>query len=125
MNNLLERILDSKQEVPAVANPTVFEKGTPIFHLHGPRPWMIETWLRDCETSKKLDWHFSGGIAQVLSLDPEKHLKHLTGTIEALREACLLGAEKHSCYPLDVTVAPEYARFRAGVDEVPPGALVM
>lgn len=121
---LTKTILDSKQEVPANANPKVFEKGTPIFQLHGPRPWMIETWLRDCDTPKKLDWHFSGGIAQVLSLDPDKHTEHLRKTVPALRAACELGQEKHSCGLLELVETRE-GRFRAGVDEVPPGTVAI
>jgi hypothetical protein len=125
---LLDKILESQPVVPEPANPEVFQKGTSIIVLTGPRPWMIETWLRDCDTADKLDWHFSGGRAQVLSLDPATHLEYLVGTIPTLAEACERMKDAHSCYSLDWIACdvPGYApRYRAGVDAPPDGALVV
>lgn len=124
---LLEKILSAAPGVPDPADPNVFRNGTPIMVLAGPRPWMIETWLRDCDTANKLDWHFSGGRAQVLSLKPEKHLQHLRATVATLAEACVRSPEAGS-YPLVYTILGDEGfgpRYRAGVDAVPPGTLVV
>ena len=120
--DLTKKILAAKQVIPNRANSKVYTNGVPIFHLYGPRPWMIEAWLRDCDFTYNLDWHYSGGVAQVLSMSPDWHIEQLTRTIPDLAVACELAENDMGCSALVISLADK-ARFRAGVDVVPPGTL--
>lgn len=61
--------MSDKQDIPPPCDREVFTKGEPIAALDARR-WAAETWVQAVAkvSEQRVDWHYSGGIAQVLFL---------------------------------------------------------
>lgn len=103
--------------VPPPCNPDIFKDGKPIVSIDGSSN-AVERWVQmiASEANAQVDWHYSGGVAQVLHLgDDESRLR----VIEAifLHEPKLKGRIIHRF------MVGEKGLTRNGVSEVPAGAL--
>lgn len=51
-------------------DPEVYENGTSVFVTHTIRAVDIEVWVQKIakDSGQKVDWHYSGGRAQILAL---------------------------------------------------------
>ncbi len=99
---------------PAPCDREIFLKGEPIAFLDGPSN-AVERWVRAIAEKAKarVDWHYSGGTAQVLFLgDRESRARvhaaiDLQGSTKKVRviKNCVPGEK--GLYRKDVTAAPE------------------
>ena len=100
---------------PASCDHDVFQKGVSVAQIaqgSGMRSWHIEAFIRSVahSTQTRTDWHYSGGIAQVLTLDdPEK----------VAAEVQRAWGEFAAPYPNAQMMTGLPARYRAGVDTCP------
>lgn len=100
-----------KNDMPPPCDREVFTRGEPVAALNAAR-WAAETWVQAVakESGQRVDWHYSGGIAQVLFLGDrtkvdaaiDKLVSALDGTI--LRR---FGATSAGLYRGGVTPLPE------------------
>lgn len=62
----------------------IFERGTPVMLLHGPRSALIEEWVKRlaAETQTRTDWHFAGGRAVVLVLGDEADIAKVRNAVD-------------------------------------------
>ncbi len=87
----VSEILAAKPETPTSCNRKIFEEGDMVCVLAGPRMWHIEAFVK--AVSKRagvgLDWHFSGGQAQILAMpsDVSKAVEMLKELMPALEAA--------------------------------------
>lgn len=64
---LLNDLLSVEQVQPGRCSPDVWEHGTQVMVLAGPRSWVIERWVREVAKRSQLavDWSFFGGRAVI------------------------------------------------------------
>lgn len=95
----------------------IFENGQPVVALDA-RSEAAEKWV--CAVAKEanasVDWHYSGGIAQVLHLGNDESRARVEAAIDKLS------------HKLDGTIMRRFSKeeqglFRAGVTETPDGAI--
>lgn len=72
-------------QLPPPCNPDIFQKGIPILLLTGPSH-KIEALVSGvaAKAQSQTDWHYSGGVAQILHLGDDASLKR---TVAAFSEA--------------------------------------
>lgn len=98
---------------PTPCNDDIFKNGTSVMTADtGPTGGchIFEEWVVAVakKSGQPVDWHYSGGIAQVLAL----------GDLEAVRVAM-----EEVPVPASITLWGGGARYRAGVDSLPDGVL--
>lgn len=100
---------------PEACNSDIFKNGKSVAQIvqsNGMRSWHIEDFIKSvaAATNTQTDWHYSGGIAQVLTLGDAAivvaKIKELWPAIQKI-------------YPDAQCVTGLPARYRAGVDEIP------
>ncbi len=94
---------------PQPCNPDIFKNGSPVFLLDA-RSVAAEGWVQDLakKTGVRMDWHYSGGIAQVLFL----------GT-EADRARIIEHAKPSKDVRIMRVIGSGGGIYRAGVDTLP------
>ena len=98
-------------------NHEIFKKGVPVVILLG-KSQSIETWVKKVAKKAKarLDWHWSGGRAQVLFLGDEKARERVEAMIDKLAGDLQEGIfDRH----------PGAGLYRAGVTAVPDGTIAV
>lgn len=97
---------------PPPCDPKIFMEGAPICTFSAS-PRDIEDWIEKVrrESGQQVDWHFSGGYAQVLFIGKYRKVK---AAIEKLRPE-LKDAEQFVLLPKDAR-----GRYRRGVMAPPP-----
>ncbi len=95
---------------------TIFQKGKPVVALDASSN-EAETWVKAVakEANACIDWHYSGGIAQVLHLGEDESRKRVETAITKLASE-LQGKILHQ-YQLD-----DKGLYRKGVTNAPDGA---
>ncbi len=99
--------------IPPPCNEDIFRNGKPIAFLDG-RSSAIETWVKRVSTvaNAHIDWHYSGGVAQVLYLGDTTDKMRIIATIQELAST-LQGTV------LRVLTEDTPGLYREGVTEVP------
>jgi hypothetical protein len=108
----------------------VFEKGEPILLIDG---WAkdVEPWVQKVAalSGQRVDWHYSGGIAQVLFLGDRLRVM---GAVEALERELVWNDSDEPRFKGSERRNPRIMRrfgeaapgiYRAGVTEAPEGAV--
>lgn len=91
-------------------DPNIFKNGSPVFLLDA-RSLAAEAWVKDLanKTGLPIDWHYSGGLAQVLFLGSEEDrariIEQAQPSNKDVRVMRILG--------------PGGGLYRAGVDTLP------
>ena len=69
--------------IPA-CDDEIFERGTAIMSLHGPRAALIEEWVKQVATATKTrtDWHFAAGHAFVRVLGDEDDIAKVRAEVD-------------------------------------------
>ncbi|MCX6781894.1 MAG: hypothetical protein NTW66_02145 [Candidatus Magasanikbacteria bacterium] len=100
---------------PSPCNPAIFKKGKGVCVVDGSSN-AVERWVRRvAEKAKaKVDWHYSGGRANVLHLGNEASRQRVLKTIEEL---------EHELDGRVLSIGGP-ALYRAG-DKVPKGAIAV
>lgn len=98
VEEVIEEILAVRAEQPTRCNRKIFEEGVMVCLLAGPRMWHIEAFVKAVSKRAQIDidWHFSGGVAQLLAL-PEhapKAVEMLKVLMPALEKASKLALYK-------------------------------
>ena len=102
---------------PQRCDREIFEKGAPIAAFTGSSN-AIENWVKSVasKANSRIDWHYSGGIAQVLHLgDEESRMRTIEAMIDLL--PTLNGQLVAGFDPTDPGL------YRAGITEAPAGAI--
>lgn len=108
-----------KGTTPEPCNSKIFKRGVSVAQIaqaDGMRSWHIEEFVKliASETKTATDWHYSGGIAQVLTLgDPKVVAAAITAKWPAFAAP----------YPNARCATGLPARYRADVDELPDGVI--
>ena len=99
---------------PKPCNPDIFKKGKGVCVVDGSSN-AVERWVQMVakKANAQVDWHYSGGRANVLHLGNEASRQRVLNAIEELK-----GKLQGTILRVD---GP--ALFRNGVDEWPEGAL--
>lgn len=121
----VKRLLDVKSEQPGKCNQAVFDKGTEVLRLAGPRSWLIERYVVAArkQAGVDLDWFFAGGRAIVLTMpgDEDKAVAALNDWMPAFEEAAKLRASEDGGYEVQIM---GWGRPRPPKpNELPPNAL--
>ncbi len=102
---------------PPSCNMQIFQNGSPILAIDGSSS-AVEKWVRSLGNRAKsqVDWHYSGGIAQVLHLGNEKSFARTASVANGL-ESTLEGRimRRYSFGGIGL--------FRSGVDPLPEGTI--
>ena len=108
---------------PPPCDPEIFTKGEPVAHLLAASN-ATEKWVKlvQKQTGARIDWHYSGGIANVLLLGDDTMRERVLCSMEELKEK-LNGEIRRTFPPLGAGEEKPKGLFRAGVTEVPPNAL--
>ncbi len=103
--------------MPASCNPEIFKKGKGVCVVVGSSN-AVERWVRSVakKANAKVDWHYSGGRANVLHLGDEASRQRVLNAISKL-EGELKGR-------ILISVVGGPALYRAG-DEVPKGTIAV
>jgi hypothetical protein len=101
---------------PAPCNPDIFQKGTGICVVDG-RSNAVERWVQSIakKANAQVDWHYSGGRANVLHLGDDasrQRVLQAIGELETELDGTILSID-----------GP--ALFRNGVDSVPEGTIAV
>ncbi len=108
-------------EVPPPCDSEIFSKGIPVAALNA-RSQAAETWVRSIakDADARVDWHYSGGIAQVLHLGDLESRKRVEQSITKLLPE-LDGNLMRRYGPVDLG----QGLHRSGVteDQAPEGAI--
>ena len=101
---------------PPPCNPEIFQKGSTVCVLSG-RSNAIEQWVKSvaAKANAQVDWHFSGGRANVLHLGDEESRQRVFEAINDLQNQ-LQG---------DILQVGGPGLYRAGVTEVPEGTIAV
>lgn len=101
---------------PAPCNKDIFQHGSGVAHIDGSSN-AIETWVQAIAdiADAQVDWHYSGGVGNVLHLGDADSRQRVINAIHEHAEdldgrIMFVGGE---------------ALYRNGVDEVPEGALAI
>lgn len=102
-------------KTPPPCDQEIFEKGEPVLFIRGSSN-AVERWVKKvaAKANARIDWHYSGGIAQVLHLgDKESHSRvikvahelesELSGTIFRYCDE----TSEEGLYRKDVTQTPK------------------
>jgi hypothetical protein len=102
---------------PVLCDEEVFQNGTPVALLDAPAN-ATENWVKSVAEAAdaRLDWHYSGGVAQVLHLGDDESRSRVEDAITEL-EGSLNGRIMQR---LPVGAAGLY---RGGVTDAPEGAV--
>ncbi len=102
---------------PPPCDSEIFEKGQPVAALDA-RSNAAENWVRAVASKAhaRVDWHYSGGIAQVLHLGDNESRARVEAAMDELGPT------------LEGTVIRRYGSgesglYRKGVTQTPPGAV--
>lgn len=95
----------------------VFEKGDPVAALDA-RSKAAEQWVRAFAeaANARVDWHYSGGVAQVLHLGDAESRARVEAAIDKLQHT--LDGTILNRYPASAT-----GLYRAGVSTIPTNAI--
>lgn len=104
-------------KTPAPCDKEVFKKGKPVALLDGSSN-AVENWVREVakKANVRIDWHYSGGIAQVLHLGDRKSRQRAEETIKSM--PVVKNPTVLRCIPAD---SP--GLYRRGVTDAPSGAI--
>jgi hypothetical protein len=108
-------------ETPEPCNDDVFKNGASVAQIAqagGMRSWHIEEFIKSVakRTGAAVDWHYSGGIAQVLTIgDASEVAQDIEANWPAFA-APYAGAQCQVGGP---------ARYRAGVDDLPDDVIAV
>lgn len=107
----------SGHRCPPPCDHEVFELGNPILAITGASE-QVEKWVRSVakKAEARVDWHYSGGIAQVLHLGDDVSLLRVRQAVVRL-ESSLKGEIIQRYLPGEVGL------HRKGVTEPPKGAI--
>ncbi len=102
---------------PPPCDREIFRKGQTVAAIDGSSN-AVERWVKAVakKASARVDWHYSGGIAQVLHLGDRESRARVYAALEELRHT-LKGTI------LRIYVPDEKGLHRAGVTQAPPGAI--
>lgn len=103
---------------PPNCDPEIFKNGHTICTLDGSSN-AIERWVKSLtqETDARLDWHYCGGVGNVLHLGDDESRERV---ISALRSR--FSAEREESNPRIMSISGDNL-FRAGVHEFPEDAI--
>jgi hypothetical protein len=103
--------------IPPPCEPSIFTQGEPIAALDA-RKADAEQWVRLIarRTNAKIDWHYSGGLAQVLHLGDADSRERVVTAMRELKDR-LKGKL------LQIYGPGQTGLNRAGVTQVPEGAI--
>lgn len=98
---------------PKPCDPKIFKHGEGVCVVTGPSN-AVERWVQlVAKTAKaKVDWHYSGGRANVLHLGDAASRERVLQAIESLKDQ-LVGT---ATYPASILSVGGPALYRAGVD---------
>lgn len=101
---------------PKPCDPDIFKKGKGICVIDGSSN-AVENWVKKIaqEANAKVDWHYSGGRANVLHLGNKTSRQRVLVAIDKFKDQ-LNGT---------ILSVGKPALFRRGVDEVPKGTRVI
>jgi hypothetical protein len=104
---------------PPACDPEIFQNGEPVVLLTGSSN-AIETWVRAVAAAAeaRVDWHYSGGVAQVLHLGDPASRARVEAAITQLEN--LLEGDNYIMRRLPPGAAGLY---RQGVTSAPEGAI--
>lgn len=102
---------------PPPCNPDIFNKGETVAALSGSSN-AIERWVQSVAKKAKasMDWHYSGGVAQVLHLGDQESRARVHAAMDQLKHN-LEGTV------IKIYVPGEKGLYRQGVTQVPPGTV--
>jgi hypothetical protein len=106
----------------------IFKHGRPICLIDG-RSWKVEKTVKEIaeRTGLRVDWHMSGGVAQVLFLGGDKEQEVLAKEFAAVKSASTNGWDwddpDRPITVLKVFHAEAKGLYRAGVTPTPEGAI--
>ena len=102
----------------------VFKHGVSVCTVYGTTP-QVEAWVRTLaeKANARLDWHFSGGIANVLMLGDEAMRNRVEHWIPRAPFLCIEGIHTKESRPCVMRVTPRGAHgpYRQGVTPMPDG----
>lgn len=108
---------------PPACDPEVFQHGEPIILLSGSSN-MVENWVRGVAVSAdaRLDWHYSGGVAQVLHLGDETSWDRTQLAIDSQ-----IGDFRSAGGSVvrQIKEKGQHGIYRSGVDDAPAGAIAV
>lgn len=109
--------METRPQIPPPYNREIFTSGDPIALIDG-RSEDIELWVKSVATKAeaRVDWHYSGGVAQVLHLGDTASRERVEAAINELQGA-LDGRIMRRCKP------GERGLYRNGIDARPDGAI--
>ena len=101
---------------PTSCDQEIFQKGEPVVLLDGSSN-AVETWVQEIakNANARVDWHYSGGIAQVIHLGDMESRRRVEKAIVNMPEVenprimRRLTASSPGLYRKDVTEAPKNA----------------
>lgn len=108
---------ESEQQNLPPCEPDIFRQGKPIAFLDG-RSHAVETWVQSVAATSgiRVDWHYSGGLAQVLYLGDDADRERVLTAIHALAHTLdgtvkrVLLQDATGLHREGVTSAPEHAK---------------
>jgi len=102
---------------PPPCNQEIFQKGQPVAALDAPSN-AAENWVQAVakKARARVDWHYSGGIAQVLHLGDDESRARVEAAMDEL-EPTLKGTVMRRYR------SGESGLYRKGITQTPPGAV--
>jgi hypothetical protein len=96
---------------PMPCDPNIFQYGSPIALIDGSSS-AVETWVKEVRKAAQaqIDWHYSGGIAQVIHLGDKESRQRVGAAINSLASK-LNGTIMRICSP------EEEGLYRKGVTD--------
>ena len=102
---------------PPPCDSEIFQRGAPVCLVTGPSN-AVERWVHDLHvlSDSRVDWHYSGGIAQVLHLGDPASRRRVYESFQRMplhpgvRLIKIFDADERGLYRANVTEAPADAR---------------
>jgi len=109
--------LSTDGPTPAPCDPEIFQRGQPVVLLDA-RSNAAESWVQAVAkmANARVDWHYSGGVAQVLHLGDAESRARVENAIDELAPT-LKGTILRRYEPEDTGL------YRNGVTQAPEGAI--
>lgn len=107
---------------PPACDQEILREGKPIILLSGSSN-MVENWVNDVAEAAcaRLDWHYSGGIAQVLHLGDDQSWDRTQQAIDSL----IVEFESAGGTVIRRLSKGQRGIYRRGVDSAPEGAVAV
>ncbi len=102
---------------PASCDQEIFQKGEPVAFLDGSSN-AVENWVQEVakKANARVDWHYSGGIAQVLHFGDMESRRRVEKAIVNMQEVDNPSVMRR-------LIAGSPGLYRKGVTEAPKGAV--